>query len=141
MKVQGTQYTARYWIGSIQCGSHISRDDHDVTGDNKRGYAADGVITWNIMGPALVIGANDACVVAANDDAAIAEPGVYDNEDRKFEGNGLSPADIPAFGFPTQCEGPCEPSIAEGNANAPAGGCVDPQVRVEPQAQLEGVGA
>jgi len=81
---------------------------------------------WNVAGPALVIGANDACVVTTNDDAAIMEPGVYDNEDYKFEGNGLSPASIPAFSFPSWREGPCKPSIAEGNANAPAGRHIEP---------------
>jgi len=80
----------------------------------------------DVVGPALVVGANHTCVVTANNNAAIAEPGVYNYKDHKFKGNGFSPADIHAFGFPAWHEGPCEPFVAEGNANAPAGGCVNP---------------
>jgi len=28
------QYTARYWVSSIQCGGHICRDDQDVVWDD-----------------------------------------------------------------------------------------------------------
>ena len=126
MKVRGTKYTTRYGVCPVQCGGHVDWDDQDVVGNDAGSDMAYRFVTWYVMGPALIVGAYDACVVTVNDDAAIMEPGVYDNEDHKFEGNGLSPADIPAFSFPSRCEGPCNPFIAEGNANAPAGRCIDP---------------
>jgi len=47
----------------------------------------DRFIARDVVGPALVIGANDTCVITANDDAAIMEIVFYKYEDSEFEGN------------------------------------------------------
>jgi len=46
-------------------------DKQDVVGNNTGGDMAYRFITWYVVGPALVIGTNDTCIVATNNDAAV----------------------------------------------------------------------
>src|SRR5882724_5582932 len=71
MKVWGTQYTARYWVHPVQCRGHIKQNDEDVAEDQARCNMAYGVVTWYVVGPAFLIGTNDAHVVAMNEYAAV----------------------------------------------------------------------
>ena len=91
----------------------------------------DGIIVWDVVGPALFIGSNDTNFVTMYDDTAILKVAVHQDKYGKFQCDGLSPTNVSAIHFPSQCEGPCIPVIAEDNANPPVSGGVDPEVRVK----------
>ena len=71
MKVRRTKYTARYRVCPVQCRAHIDWDNQDVVGNNAGGDTLYSFIMWYVSGPALVIGTNDACIVAMNNDIAV----------------------------------------------------------------------
>jgi len=96
---------------------------------------------WYVAGPALVIGADDACVVTAYNYAAVLKVLVYEDEYSEFQHHGLGPTNVPAINFPPRCEGPCIPEAAVDNANSPASGGINPQVRVYVLMWFEGLRA
>ena len=91
----------------------------------------DGIIVWDVAGPALFIDANDASVVTAYGNTANLKVVVHQDKYGEFQCNGLGPTNVSAIKFPIWCEGPCIPFIAEYNANPPVSGGINPEVRVE----------